>query len=261
MSLGASSADISIIVTFCKALYRKCRTAGREEYDEISREVRELQIVLEDLESETKAPESPLRRNSSTWDRQLAPVVGDCDSTLRQLDVLLKKYGRSTTQIGGGTSPNTSGVSWNRMKLGSDEMDQLGDIRVKLISHKRKLTSCLDTIQSPAERMGTSPAHHEAQLNDMLDKVDDIIERFQSNEGNFTNYDDDRETWKEFRRELMAEGVSSSVLEKHKVSWSRCNPRKLSLTLLGRFKSIYTRISRARTTRQISQKLSLGSTD
>jgi len=39
MSFGASPSDIIIVVTFCKALYRKCRDAGGE-YDEISREVR-----------------------------------------------------------------------------------------------------------------------------------------------------------------------------------------------------------------------------
>jgi hypothetical protein len=39
MSFGASPSDIIIVVTFCRALYRKCRDAGGE-YDEISREVR-----------------------------------------------------------------------------------------------------------------------------------------------------------------------------------------------------------------------------
>jgi hypothetical protein len=39
MSFGASPSDTIIVVTFCKALYRKCRDAGGE-YDEISRDVR-----------------------------------------------------------------------------------------------------------------------------------------------------------------------------------------------------------------------------
>ncbi len=43
MSFGASPSDIIIVVTFCKALYRKCRDAGGE-YDEISREVRGMYI-------------------------------------------------------------------------------------------------------------------------------------------------------------------------------------------------------------------------
>jgi hypothetical protein len=43
MSFGASPSDIIIVVTFCKALYRKCRDAGGE-YDEISREVRGMQV-------------------------------------------------------------------------------------------------------------------------------------------------------------------------------------------------------------------------
>src|SRR4051794_14539211 len=93
MSFGASPSDIIIVVTFCKALYRKCRTAGGE-YDEISREVRGLHTVLRHLKYEVEAPDSALNRDASLWSRQLAPIIGDCDFTMRQLDQLLMKYGR-----------------------------------------------------------------------------------------------------------------------------------------------------------------------
>ena len=218
MSFGASPSDIIIVVTFCKALYRKCRSAGGE-YDEISREVRGLHTVLRHLKIEVEAPESPLNRDSSLWGRQLAPIIGDCDFTLRQLDGLLMKYGRLSNN-GGENSPSSPRILWDRMKFGSNEMDQLGGIRVKLISHKTSLTLFLDTIQlHQSGKMATTLDNHGGQLDVILDKVDKIATKMQHRSGSvMTNYDDDdKEVWKDFRRELIAEGFSSDVLQQHKV--------------------------------------------
>jgi hypothetical protein len=217
MSFGASPSDIIIVVTFCKALYRKCRDAGGE-YDEISREVRGLHTVLRHLKYEVEAPESPLNRDRSIWGRQLAPIIGDCDFTLRNLDELIVKYGRLANN--GGGSPTTPRILWDKMRFGSNEMDQLGGIRVKLISHKTSLTLFLDTIQlHQSGKMATTLDNHGGQLDVILDKVDSIAERMTQKSGSvMTSYDDDdKEVWKQFRRELVAEGFSSDVLQQHKV--------------------------------------------
>lgn len=216
MSFGASPSDIIIVVTFCKALYRKCRDAGGE-YDEISREVRGLHTVLRHLKYEVEAPESPLNRDRSIWGRQLAPIIGDCDFTLRNLDELLAKYGRLANN--GAGSPTTPRILWDKMRFGSNEMDQLGGIRVKLISHKTSLTLFLDTIQlHQSGKMATTLDNHGGQLDVILDKVDSIAERMTQKSGSvMTSYDDDdKEVWKQFRRELVAEGFSSDVLQQHK---------------------------------------------
>ena len=218
MSFGASPSDIIIVVTFCKALYRKCRDAGGE-YDEISREVRGLHTVLRHLKYEVEAPESPLNKDRSIWGRQLAPIIGDCDFTLRSLDELIVKYGRLSNN--GGGSPTTPRVLWDKIRFGSNEMDQLGGIRVKLISHKTSLTLFLDTIQlHQSGKMATRLDNYGGQLDIILDKVDHIAERMTQRTGSvMTSYDDDnKEVWKQFRRELVAEGFSSDVLQQHKVS-------------------------------------------
>ena len=217
MSFGASPSDIIIVVTFCRALYRKCRDAGGE-YDEISREVRGLHTVLRHLKYEVEAPESSLNKDRTIWGQQLAPIIGDCDFTLRQLDGLIMKYGRLAS--GGGGSPTTPRILWDKMRFGSNEMDQLGGIRVKLISHKTSLTLFLDTIQlHQSGRMATTLDNHGGQLDVILDKVDNIAARMTAKSGSvMTNYeDDDKEVWKQFRRELVAEGFSSDVLQQHKV--------------------------------------------
>jgi hypothetical protein len=98
-------------------------------------------------------------------------------------------------------------------------MDTLGAIRVKLISHKSSLTLFLDQIQlHQSGKLATTLDSHGGQLDVILDKVDSIAARMGQNSGSIMTYDDDdKEVWKQFRRELVAEGFSSDVLTQHKV--------------------------------------------
>ncbi len=213
MSFGASPSDIIIVVTFARRLYRQCRNAGGE-YLEISREVRGLHTVLRHLKYEVEAPESVLNRDRSLYAKELAPVIGDCDYTLRQLDELLQKYGRLGREGG-------AGRLWDKIRFGSAEMDELGSIRMKLINHKTSITVFLDTIQlHESGRMSMVLDNQTGQLDVILDKVDTIAARMGQRAGSMlTTYeDDDKEVWKQFRRELVAEGFSSDVLQQHKVS-------------------------------------------
>jgi hypothetical protein len=214
MSFGASPSDIIIVVTFARRLYRQCKNAGGE-YLEISREVRGLHTVLRHLKYEVEAPESTLNRDQSLYARDLAPVIGNCDFTLRQLDELLQKYGRLGENRSGGAER-----LWDKIRFGSAEMDQLGDIRMKLINHKTSITVFLDTVQlHESSRMSQALDNQTGQLDIILDKVDKIGARMSQRNGSImTTYeDDDKEVWKEFRRELVAEGFSSDVLQQHKV--------------------------------------------
>lgn len=179
-----------------------------------------LHTVLRHLKYEVEAPESPLNRDRSIWGRQLAPIIGDCDFTLRQLDGLLQKYGRLNNSSSS-SSPSSPRILWDKVRFGSNEMDTLGTIRVKLISHKTSLTLFLDTIQlRESGKMSQALDNHGGQLDVILDKVDGIAARMAPprREGSvLTSYDDDdREVWKQFRRELIAEGFSSDVLQQHK---------------------------------------------
>jgi hypothetical protein len=115
-------------------------------------------------------------------------------------------------------------MSWDKVSLGSNEMDTLGTIRVKLISHQTSLTSALDRIQlhQTGEREIMLDIQ-DGQLDVILDKVDAIAARMiQRPGGILTIYDDDdNEVWKQFRQELIAEGFSSEVLSQHKVFFSK----------------------------------------
>ena len=214
MSFGASPSDIIIVVAFARKLYRQCRDAGGE-YLEVSREVRGLHTVLKHLKYEFEEDGSVLNRDQALYARELAPVIGDCNFTLRQLDELLQKYGRLASREGGGT-----GRLWDKIRFGSNEMDELGSIRMKLINHKTSISVFLDTVQlHESGRMSLVLDNQSGQLDKILDKVDNIAARMSQRAGSvMTTYDDDdKEVWKEFRRELVKEGFSSDVLTQHKV--------------------------------------------
>jgi len=167
-----------------------------------------LYTVFKHLNYEAEAPESPLNRDHKLWERQLAPIVRDCDSTLRQLDDLLQRYGI--------TSSNGEA---SKVKLGSKDLNLLGAIRVKLINQRTGLSRFMDTIQLQYPEISADLGIDEGQLEVILDKVDKIAERMaKRNVSNKSNHkDDDREVWKQFQKELVAEGFSAEVLEEHKV--------------------------------------------
>jgi hypothetical protein len=102
--------------------------------------------------------------------------------------------------------------------FGVKEMDTLGAIRVKLISHNSKLTQYLDTIQlhQSVNLMEELDGHGE-QLEIILDKVDNIAAKLDRHRDGISGHNDDKEVWKQFRRELIATGFSSDVLDAHKV--------------------------------------------
>lgn len=207
---GSALSDVQLVVTFARSIYRRCRDAEGQ-YDEICHEVRRLHVVLKHLKYEFEAPESPLNKNGAIWAHQFAPIIGDCDLTLRLLDNLMVKYGR--------VDPKSM---W---PIENIEIRQLNVFKVKLISHTTSLTLFLDTIQLRQSELATSMDDNNGKLDFILDKVDIIATRMSASNGAYSrlsyNEDDNddagREVWKHLRRELIAEGFASDVLEQHKV--------------------------------------------
>ncbi|KAF5879089.1 uncharacterized protein Bfra_006293 [Botrytis fragariae] len=204
MSVGTSS-DIRKASILCRDVYRKCREAGAE-YEEIRREVKGLYGVLRELKEEEE--ERNGEWDEGNWGR-VEGIIGDCEGTLRQLDGLLGRYGRN----GGG-------------RLGSNEMDQLGGIRVRLISHKKNVSHFLDSLlheDEDGDTNGTEGLDGKGELDMLLDKVDDIaadrsrrLGTSQMMGSENEDEEDNLQIWKWFRRNLIEEGVNRVVLERHK---------------------------------------------
>jgi hypothetical protein len=221
MTFGSNPADIIIVLESARRLYQQCKNASNA-YFEISREIRALHTVLRHLKYEVQAPESILNRDRALYARDLAPLIADCRYTLEDLEELIRKYGRLRSNESSSSKQlrnliKSSSVEMDR--FGSVEMGQLGRVRVKLINHKTNITALLDTIQlSESSRLAATLDNHGGQLDIILDKVDNIAARMGQRASLVTYDDDDKEDWKIFRRELVAEGFSSDVLTRHKVS-------------------------------------------
>lgn len=115
---------------------------------------------------------------------------------------------------------------WDRVRFGGTEMDDLAEIRIKLLNHKTTISVFMDALQLResgrlAVQMNEHGGHletHGGQLQTLLKKVDGIAATMGQKAGSrMTAYDDDdEEVWRQFRRELIREGFSSGELQKHK---------------------------------------------
>lgn len=197
---SSSQTDIVALVAFCKALHRKFREASGD-HDEISHEVQNLHTVLRHLKYELEAPDSPLNHDPTIWDNQLAPTIKECDQTLRDLDHLIQGDG------------GNSDAAAHRVRRATDDRDEMGAIRVRLIRQNTNLTAFLDSMQLPEAKTMPAPLEIEnEQLDAILDKVDCIAVRLRQQNGH-----DDREIWRLFKRELIVEGFSRKVLQQNEV--------------------------------------------
>lgn len=137
---------------------------------------------------------------------------------MRELDDLLQKDNQF------GSSPNSGRGDIDRR---GSNLDTLALIRVKLLSHKSKITKFLDNVQlDQCQEKPDELDNRDGHLDAILDKVDVIAARMQArNERpSAKRDDDDKEVWKQFRRELIAEGFSAQVLEHHRVCYFRSSP-------------------------------------
>ena len=217
MSLAGSSSDINIVTPFSREVYRRCRDAGGD-FEDAGRDVFALHSVLKHLKHEVEAPDSPLNRDLSLWSRKLVPVLGNSHTTLLQLNGLLQKRDPRPSENGART-PLTPGLQWENSRLGADDKGQLVAIRAKILSHKTSMTLLIDTIQLHSSRSKvTLPEAQAEQLDTILDAVDRLAGKL-VRRNKASNIDkNEKELWKQFRAELVAEGFSYEILQQNKVS-------------------------------------------
>jgi hypothetical protein len=219
MSLDDPTDAIQSAKSLARTLYRQCKNAGGD-YVSLSHEVRDLRTVLKHLEFEVQDEDSILNnREGKNYAKELGGMVHGCEDTLRKLEALLDRLEKR----------RNSGATSGAARRPSEEMDELGEVRMQLISHKTNVTTFLDAIQlqpkaGSGNRMSSLSVAatldtHSEQLDMILDKVDNIAARMgQRASSTMTSYgDDDPEVWKQFRRELIQEGFSSDVLAANKV--------------------------------------------
>jgi hypothetical protein len=226
-----TASSIESLDAFARQLYRRARTAGHD-FADIATVVRGLHTVLKHLRVEAEDPDSLLNTSptgdnrNSLYARQLAPIVEDCDFTLKQLETILQKYGGSGDSTDDNEASPTDGSGGRRGangRRGKDveerEKDMIALIRTKLANQKTNIDIFLDTVQlhNPVKARRALQNTDEEQLDAIKDQVDEIATRLFHRRGTASGQNDDEELWQQFSTELEKAGFSSEVLRNNKV--------------------------------------------
>lgn len=215
MSFGYSIGDAILLSQLAWTVVQNSRRACGE-HDELTREVLNLHVVLQRLEHEIAKPESPINRPGSTCKEELEVIISGCHKVLKILDQILEKYNTLCTTERSGRK------LWQKIKFGNGEMMDLADLRCKMTFYTSALSLLLNMLS-----LGTI-GKIEQQMNDAGGDLKEIKQAVNGitahlivqghSEGSvLTAYpEDDKAIWKEFRRELIEDGFSSSVIREHK---------------------------------------------
>ena len=215
MSFGFSISDaISLGQLAWNAVQSSRKACG--EHDELTREVSSLHVILLRLQQEMEKPESLIIKNGDTCREELQVIIDDCGKVLRQLDKILNKYNALSEQERSGRK------LWQKVRFGNGEVGDIGKLRSKVVLYTSNMTFYLNMVSMGAVgRIEQKMNNAGGILKDLQLAVNSITAHFIAKstyeESVFTSYADDEKTvWREFRRELVRDGFSSSVIRNHK---------------------------------------------
>ena len=215
MSFGFSVGDVVLLGQLAWKAVQNSQKACAE-HDELTREVSSLHVVIRRLEKEAAKPESPLNRSGDHCKKELSVIVGGCEKVLKMLNRVLEKYNTLSER------ERSVKKLWQRVRFGNGDVADVRDLRAKMTHYTSALSLFVNMISMGSigrveQRMETAGG----DIREIKSAVNSITAHLLSasnREGSvLTTYtDDDKAVWKEFRRELIAEGFSSSILKKHK---------------------------------------------
>lgn len=220
MSFGYSVSDLVSTTALAWKIYKACKDSSSE-FKNISSEVVTLHIVLKEVHDSLIC-----QRLTQHQEAELESVGKGCNDVLKDLEKLLKKYG----SVGTAKSLRV----WDRMKWGLEDVKSMRD---RLISNTTMLSAfntaflqCVynpDFLPSSTRLTGVfssfSQARIEAKLNTLITNNG---ARNRDSRISIHTLDslstDDRETWRQLRRNLQDIGISVQALKQHRrfiVSW------------------------------------------
>lgn len=223
MSFGFSVRDSILLIDVARTQYNNCIAAGAE-YHDLARDVKTLHSVLELLHDESLKTSSPLLRGDRAFATQLAPAINGCGHILEDLQTLLAKY----EGLSGNKPVNPTSKLWHKIRFGS-KIQALGEVRGKITFYTTTIAVLLDTMQLRAT--GRLEDKLDATSTAMIDgfqsiKLAMVEEALKAKSGSrcqstasllsmSTYNEDDKEVWREFRRQLISKGFKSNQLDKH----------------------------------------------
>ena len=215
MSFGFSVSDIAALTQLALKTAKNCRKAC-DEHAELTREASGLHLVLRRLEREAVDPKSPINRPGDACREELTSLISGCREILVVLDKILEKYNTLSDE------ERSVRKLWQKVRFGNGKMADLGDLRSKVNFYASAFSLYLNMVSM------RSIGNVEKQMNEAGGDLKEIrlavngitahLMADVNKEGSvLTAYaGDEKAVWREFRRELVRDGFSSSVIRKHK---------------------------------------------
>ena len=203
MSFGFSVSDITTLVLLTTRAYEGWKGACGE-YTDITHDLNSLKIILSLVAVEVATPTSLLLHHDPNLN-QIRALASNCKQVVSQLQAVISKYEGIVI---------SRRLNWDRIKLGQKNLDGL---RNKLTLQITALGTYSNILGLGAlGRMETS--HQElSAMKKVIDGVALEIRAGRRDSSVMTTYEnDEKEVWRQFRRELIAEGFSSETLKKSK---------------------------------------------
>lgn len=217
MSFGFSPSDIVSLITLTAKAYSAWQSSLGE-YREIAASLNDLRLLLRRLDTclsprgqLTSLPDDVQRARAAADREDLDTLVHNCEDVVKELYGIVKKY-RSLER--------SKRDHWKRLRFGSKDLDTL---RLKLSDHVSKVSLFLLAVQTEGMSRLESlvvglPGSIVQNLPHAIgDLIDARIQARASVKGSVMTAleDDNRDTWKQFCRELRRNGVRSSHLDRH----------------------------------------------
>ena len=217
MSFGFSISDAITLTKIASRTVENARKACGA-HDELTRELSSLQLVLRRLKQETAKAESPINRPDDPCQDELQSLIVGCEKLLTTFELVLVKYNSLSQEERSGRK------LWQRIRFGNGEMQDLGELRSKAIYFTSAISLFLNMISvGSIGRVEQRMNEAGGELREIRLAVNGITAHLLSgtaHEGTstlFTTYaEDDKTVWKEFRRELLADGFTSQTINRYK---------------------------------------------
>ncbi|SMQ46901.1 unnamed protein product [Zymoseptoria tritici ST99CH_3D7] len=206
MSFGFSPSDIVTLVNLAHKTYRGWKTACGD-YADITSSLDGLLVLLERIENEAEQPHTALIRSRKDRDN-VRDIISACTATIQELSSIISRY----RSLGLGKSREKN---WEKICFGSKNLDSL---KAKLVQHQSALSAYLSAVGL------SSLTRIEQDLHALPDRIQKTVDglaaeiRAGRREGSvMTTYDDDeKDVWRQFRRELIGDGMRSSFVHRYK---------------------------------------------
>ena len=200
MSFGFSASDVTSLIQLTVRTYRGWKRACGE-YSRITGELDTLEIILSRVAFEVQQPTSLLEHHDQSLSK-LQKIVSACKDDVKELENIVSKF-RSL-----GISRRSN---WDRLRLGNTDLSSL----------QQRLGLHITAFGTYLSILGISSVGRVEDnvkiLPEMKRTIDNLAAEIRAGrrEGSvMTTYEDDeKEVWRQFRRELILDGFQSGKID------------------------------------------------